>query len=79
VNEQQIGYIKKGMPVELVKSRSPAQIARSKIADIGPTIELMPQRLWRSPMIPQWGMPVLIGIPPGLELIPGEVVGIRGL
>lgn len=79
VNEQQIGYLKKGMPVELVKNRMPAQIARSQIAEIGPTIELMPQRLWRSPAIPQWGMPVLIGIPPGLELIPGEVVGIRGL
>jgi multidrug resistance efflux pump len=79
VNEQQVGYLKKRMPVELVKNRTPAQIARSQIADIGPTIELMPQRLWRSPTVPQWGLPVLIAIPPGLELIPGEVVGIRGL
>jgi hypothetical protein len=38
----------------------------------------MPQRLWRNPNIPQWGRPVLIDIPPGLSLVPGEVVGIRG-
>ncbi|MCX5645391.1 MAG: HlyD family efflux transporter periplasmic adaptor subunit [Phycisphaerae bacterium] len=79
VSEQQLGSLKERMPVELVKARTPAQIARSEIASIGPTIELMPQRLWRSPNLPQWGRPVLIGIPAGLELVPGEVVGIRGL
>jgi multidrug resistance efflux pump len=79
VSEQQLGSLKERMPVELVKARMPAQIARSEIASIGPTIELMPQRLWRSPSFPQWGRPVLIGIPAGLELVPGEVVGIRGL
>jgi multidrug resistance efflux pump len=79
VNEQQLGLLRQNMPVELVKTTSPAQIARSKIASIGPTVELIPQRLWRSPNLPQWGRPVLIGIPPGLVLVPGEVVGIRGL
>lgn len=79
VDEQQIGCLKKGTPVELVKTRTPPQVARSRVADIGPTIELMPQRLWRSPTIPQWGLPVVIPIPVGLELVPGEVVGVRGL
>jgi multidrug resistance efflux pump len=79
VSEQQLAYVKKGMPVELVKTRTPPQIAPSEIADLGPTIELMPQRLWRNPNLPQWGLPVLIRIPPGLEIVPGEVVGIRGL
>ena len=79
VNEQQLGRLKKGMPVELVKTRMPPQIAPSQIADLGPTIELMPQRLWRNPNFPQWGLPVLVRIPPGLDLIPGEIVGIRGL
>jgi len=79
VNEQQLGYLKERMPVELVKTRTPAQVAHSEIASIGPTIELMPQRLWRSPTFPQWGRPVLIGIPKGLDLVPGELVGIRGL
>jgi multidrug resistance efflux pump len=79
VSEQQLGFVKERMPVELVKTRMPAGIAASQVVQIGPAIEPMPQRLWRSPNIPQWGLPVLIEIPPGLDLIPGEVVGIRGL
>jgi hypothetical protein len=79
VSEQQLGSLKEQMRVELVKTRMPAQIARSEIAEMGPTIELIPQRLWRNPNIPQWGLPVLIRIPAGLSLVPGEVVGIRGL
>jgi len=79
VNERQLGYFEKGMSVELVKTRMPAQIARSTVVAIGPTIEVMPQRLWRNPNIPQWGRPVLVEVPQGLALIPGELVGIRRL
>jgi multidrug resistance efflux pump len=79
VSEQQLGMLKDDMTVELIKFRTPAQVAQSQIASISPTMELMPQRLWRNPTIPQWGRPVLINIPPGLSLVPGEVVGIRGL
>jgi len=79
VSDQQLSMLRENMPVELVKIRTPAQIAESAIASVGPTMELMPQRLWRNPTIPQWGRPVLIAIPPGLSLVPGEVVGIRGL
>ncbi len=78
VSEQQLGLLERQTTVEVVKTRTPAQIARSEIRRIGPTVELMPQRLWRNPTIPQWGRPVLINIPPGLNLVPGEVVGIRG-
>lgn len=79
VNEQQLEFVQERMPVELVKVRTPAQIAQASVLSVGPTIELMPQRLWRNPTMPQWGRPVLINIPPGLSLVPGEVVGIRGL
>jgi multidrug resistance efflux pump len=78
-NEQQVGLLEQDMDVELVKIRYPAQIARSRVLSIGPTIELLPQRLWRSPTIPQWGRPVVIEIPRGLAVIPGELVGVRGL
>jgi multidrug resistance efflux pump len=77
INERQLRQFEKGMSVELVKSRMPAQIAPSIIVEVGPAIELMPQRLWRNPNVPQWGRPVLIEIPEGLSLVPGELVGIR--
>jgi multidrug resistance efflux pump len=79
INEQQLGFLREKAAVELVKTRAPAQIARSAISSISPTMELMPQRLWRGPNTPQWGRPVVIDIPPGLTLVPGEVVGIRVL
>lgn len=79
VPEQQLGHLEKGMPVELARTRTPPQVVSSTIAHIGPAVELMPQRLWLNPALPQWGLPVLIQIPPGLDLIPGEIVRIRGL
>jgi multidrug resistance efflux pump len=77
--EDQLGRVREGLVVELVKDGEPAQVANSQVVYLGPGMELMPQRLWRNPNVPQWGQPVLIKIPPGMELLPGEPVGIRGL
>jgi multidrug resistance efflux pump len=79
VAQHQLGRLRKGMPVQLVKSTEPAQIANSQVAYLGPTLERMPECLWQVPNIPQWGHPLLIPIPQGFKLIPGEMVGIRGL
>ena len=79
IGEGLLGQVEEEMPVEIIKERDPPQIARSQIAEIGPTIELMPERMWLNPNIPQWGRPVLIEIPEGLELVPGEMIGIRRL
>lgn len=79
LREDQLDWPAEGMSVELVKNNPPAQIARSQVSYLGPVVEVMPQRLWRSPNIAQWGRPILIKIPPGLKLLPGEAVGIRGL
>lgn len=79
ISEMQSGLVRENSTVELIKSCEPLQIAQSQVTSIGPTMELMPQRLWRNPNIPQWGRPVLIKVPIGLKLIPGELVGIRGL
>jgi hypothetical protein len=77
-NEYQLEWLAKLTTVEVVKTSPPAKIAASEIRQVGPTLELLPQRLWRNPTVPQWGRPVLIEIPPGLNLVPGEIVGIRG-
>jgi multidrug resistance efflux pump len=79
IGDRILGQVEEKMPVEIIKDREPPQIARSQITQIGPTMELMPERMWLYPNIPQWGRPVLIEIPEGLELIPGEMIGIRRL
>jgi multidrug resistance efflux pump len=78
-SEDQARQIQKGTAVELIKTSEPAQIAKSEVTYLGPNIDQMPVRLWRNPNIPQWGRPILMKIPPGLKLLPGETVGIRGL
>jgi multidrug efflux pump subunit AcrA (membrane-fusion protein) len=79
IGEGLFGQLEENMPVEIIKERDPPQKADSQITQIGPTMELMPERLWLNPNTPQWGRPVLIEFPDGLELIPGELVGIRRL
>jgi multidrug resistance efflux pump len=53
--------------------------AESVVTNVSPSIEMLPQRLWRDPRFPDYGRPVMIATVPGLELIPGEVVDIRFL
>jgi hypothetical protein len=79
VNESQLGRVRKGTAVKLIKNTEPAQMAISQVTYVSPVLERMPERLWVSPTVPQWGRAVLIGVPPGLELVSGELVGIRGL
>jgi multidrug resistance efflux pump len=78
-NERQASQIQERMEVELVKKSERLQIARSQVASVSPTIEQLPARLWRNPNIPQWGRAVVVKSPPGLQLLPGEIVGVRGL
>jgi multidrug resistance efflux pump len=79
VKEKQIGQVRENLQVELVKSNGPQQVAVSQVVYVGPVMELMPERLWQNPNLPQYGLPVLIKVPPGMELVPGEMVGVRGL
>jgi len=79
VRQNLLGGVQEMMDVELVTTSEPVRVAASQVTGIGPAVELMPERLWVNPNIPEWGRPILIKIPPGLELVPGELVGVRGL
>jgi multidrug resistance efflux pump len=79
VGEKQAGRVREKMVVELIKSNEPKQIASSQVTYLSPTIEQMPTQLWRNPNVPQWGRAFLVKVPPNFNVIPGEVVGIRGL
>jgi multidrug resistance efflux pump len=76
-NRSEVARIRPNMNVEIAKEGDPQQIARSQITHLGPDVQLMPGQLRLSPDVPQWGRPVLIKIPPGFKLIPGELVRIR--
>ena len=79
VNEIQASRVKEGDKVQLIKGGDMPKILYSKVNSVGPAVVEMPVRLWHNPDVPQWGRPLLIGIPAELELIPGESIGIRWL
>lgn len=78
--EEQAGRVKEDMKVQLIdRNRTPNVLIASHVLYVGPTIEQMPARLWRHPSMPQWGRPIMIKIPAELKLVPGEMVGIKGI
>ena len=79
ISESQLGLVREKTLVEIVKNRPPEQKAQCEVTYVGPTIELMPEQLWRNSAVPQWGRPIVIEIPEGMELVAGEMVGIRTL
>jgi hypothetical protein len=79
LGQEHVARVADRMPVQIVKKTEPVQIADTQITRMGPVMELLPQQLWRDPAVAQWGRPVLIKIPPGFNVLPGEIVGIKGL
>jgi multidrug resistance efflux pump len=76
-SERQVARIKEGANVELAKKTGQAQIAKSEITKVGPVVEQLPARLWMHPTVPQWGLPFVVRVPEGMNLIAGETVSIR--
>jgi len=78
--ERQAGRVRENMKVQLVdRNSTPSLIVDSQVVYVGPTVEQMPARLWRRANMPQWGRPILIEIPSSLKLLPGAMVGIKGI
>jgi multidrug resistance efflux pump len=79
-NEKQAGQVKTNMKVQLIdRNSTPNLLVASHVIYVGPTVEQIPARLWRNPNMPQWGRPILIEIPSSLDILPGAMVGIKGI
>jgi len=62
----------------LVSSRNdPSRVAESRVVRVSPTIQALPQRLWRDPRTPDYGRSVIIAGVDGLDLTPGELVNVK--
>ena len=75
----QVGQVRENMAVQIAKVSDPLQVATARVTYVGPAVEEMPAQLWQNPTVPQYGRPFKVQLPPELAVIPGEVVGIRGL
>lgn len=74
----QLPRLQPGASVRLVVNRegSAGQSVDTRVQALGPTVEQLPPRLWRSPTVPEWGRPVMIAVPPVLGISGGELVGV---
>ncbi|MBN2291132.1 MAG: HlyD family efflux transporter periplasmic adaptor subunit [Pirellulales bacterium] len=79
-----ISYVRQDQPVRplpgmtaKVRLRLPAvRSLATRVERVGPQIEQIPIHLCRDPNIPEWGLPVLIDIPDGLPVRPGELLDV---
>ena len=78
VPENQMNLVQPGMKVKLVRNHKPTQIVESQVTRLGPAIEQVTQRLWLNPTLPEWGLPVLIKVPPEMKLSSGETLLVQG-
>lgn len=78
-DQSQAGRLEENLSIQVVKTTEPMQMARSRVTYVGPAMEEIPARLWMNPNAPQWGRPFKIEFPPGLAVVPGEVVAVQGL
>ena len=65
------------MQVDIRPRRVPRDVVTSQIEEIGSAFEAVPPHQLRAQSIMEWGLPVRIRIPAGLELHPGELVDVR--
>lgn len=70
---------KEKMKVQVIKRSYPHTVYESQVLSVGPTIEKIPTRLWQSPTFPEFGRPIVIEYKNGMDLIPNEMVWVRGL
>lgn len=65
------------MQVRVASLNAPQQTFLSQVSNISPSLELIPERLWKSPTIPEWGRAVQIPVQPNFVCVHNEVVGIK--
>lgn len=76
---EHLDSLREGMSVELITETPEQRIDSSQVTYVGPVIEELPIRLRRHPDIIEWGRPFIVKKPAQLKLVPGQIVGIRGL
>jgi len=65
-----------GMPVEVRLRSDPGQVFAASVQRIGPQYEPVPAAQLRDRKSEEWGLPVVISIPPDVSLKPGELVNV---
>ena len=76
VPQKNIGQFVQNMKVKVISLNAPRQSFVSQISNMSPSLELIPQQLWRTPTVPEWGRSIQIPVQPSFACIHNEIVGI---
>ena len=76
IPQKNIGQFARNMKVEVVSLNAPRQTFISQISNMSPSLELIPQQLWRNPTVPEWGRSIQVPIQPSFACLHNEIVGI---
>jgi multidrug resistance efflux pump len=79
LDQRQAGMVREKTPVEIIKITAPHSVFKAEVASMGSAFEQLPEQLWKTPGVPQWGRPVRISVSPQSGLLGNEVVGVYGL
>lgn len=77
VDERSAGQIQEGSEVRLQSQGRPERIATARVARAGTAFQELPISLRLTPILPEWGFPVLIGDIPRGVFLPGERLSVR--
>ena len=69
--------VRPGIEVIVMATGSLRQRGSARIAAVSPTIERLPERLWPSPLFPQWGRPFVVPLPEGFLATAGDRVRVH--
>ena len=76
VSQKNLSQFEQNMKVKVISLNTPRQSFVSQISNMSPSLELIPQQLWRVPTVPEWGRSIQIPIQPSFACIHNEIVGI---
>ena len=76
IPQKNIGQFARNMKVKVVSLNAPRQTFISQISNMSPSLELIPQQLWRNPTVPEWGRSIQVPIQPSFACLHNEIVGI---
>jgi multidrug resistance efflux pump len=77
IDQKDMDKLELNKKVEIVSLNTPRHTFVSQVSHIGVSIEMIPERLWKDPTVPEWGCLVQVPIQPGFDCVHNEIVGIR--
>jgi multidrug resistance efflux pump len=77
LDEETGSQVEPNQIVLVASSGESGTVAESVVLRVSPSVQLLPERLWRSPQVPDYGRAVVIAASPAMKLTPGQTVDVK--